>query len=185
MHTRTILLATICLLLLAFPVSVSATDVSRSMDIQGSGTPVEVTVSLPADLAVAGLVEELPVGWEYLDSSLSAHRVRVADGTVLFALVDGGGDLAYRVLPPETCTGTFHGTLHDFVNGTEIALPDTRVEEGRAVTLADSGQPDTTPDSTPVQTPRSPGFGAMTALLAGSIASACIVGIHGRRRNGR
>jgi len=185
MHTRVVLLTTICLLLLAFPVSVSSAGVSRSVDIPASGGPVEITISLPADLAVAGLIEEIPDEWEYLNSSLPADRVRAVDGAVLFALVGGGGNLTYRLDPHGNCSGTFHGTLHDFINGTEIVLPDTRVEKGHAVTISDRGQPDPTPGSTPEQAARSPGFGTMTSLLAGSIAAACIVKIHRHRRNKR
>lgn len=186
MRTSAVLLSFVCLLLLAAPVSGAAAEISRSIEIPESGAPVEVTVSLPADLVAAGLVEELPGGWEYLDSSLLPERVRVVDGTVLFALVNESGDLTYRVIPPDPCTGTFHGTLRDFSEGKQIDLPDTRVENGAVVeTFAGQTDGDAAPDPTAAQTPRSPGFGVMGTILACAITAASILNMHRCRRNER
>ncbi|MHC1626046.1 MAG: hypothetical protein ACXQTG_04370 [Methanoculleaceae archaeon] len=184
MQIRTVLPATICLLLLAFPVSVSSAGVSRSLDIPASGGPVEVTITLPPDSPVAGLVEEIPAGWGYINSSLPADRVRAVGGAVLFAIVDGPGELTYRLDPHGNCSGIFHGTLHDFMNGTMTRLPDTVVEDGRAVTVAVQTEGGVLDGSARQEaSPGSPGFGSTATFLAAAAVMALF--INRRRGDGR
>lgn len=143
-------LAPICciLILAAFcVVPVWANDAAVSREVDRSSVPVgdEVLVTLSVDsLSVGGVVETIPEGFAFLETSYPMEKYGVSGQTLTFAVIDER-EITYRVQAKTAGSWTFAGRWIDAVDKTEGAISPTVVSVGSGVaaagaTPADAGQ---------------------------------------------
>lgn len=137
----------ICMLLLIAPAL--ATDEAAVCQVSTAapapGSEATVTLSLNGCEA-GGIVETLPEGFVYVNSSLPADQVQVDGNRICFALL-GETTLTYVVRAPETGGGEITGEWWDFGARTQGTIAPS------SITVSE-------------QTESSPGPGALLVLCA-------------------
>lgn len=141
------------LILLIGGISPAAAEVTREVADQAPepGSILNVSLHLPGD-GFAGIVEEIPEGFEYITSSLPDTAVSRSGNILLFAVV-GEDEITYQVRVPDTGDGVFSGRWTDIKTGGHEAIPDT------LVTVRGSTQ-------AARKSPESPGFASMMTFFA-------------------
>ncbi|WP_067050336.1 hypothetical protein [Methanofollis ethanolicus] len=134
-----ILLLCLCLLSLAAPALAGREAAVREVGTAAPAPGTEVTVTLSLNGCEAGgIVETLPPGFVYVNSSLPADQARVDGNRVCFAIL-GETAVTYRIRAPQTGGGEITGEWWDFGARTNGTIAPTRLDVGGAAAAPGPG----------------------------------------------
>lgn len=114
MKKVSILALCICMLLLIAPVFAAGAAAARQVSTAAPAPGSEVTVTITLNGCEAGgIVETIPAGFVYVNSSLPTDQVQVDGDRLCFALL-GETSVSYVLRTPETGGGEITGEWWDF-----------------------------------------------------------------------
>jgi len=163
-----------CILILASfcVVPAWASDAAVSREINRSSVPVggEVLVTLAVDdLSVGGVVETIPEGFVFLETSFPEDRYSVSGQRLTFAVIDER-EITYRVQAKAAGSWTFSGTWVDAVDKTEGAISPTAVTVGSGAAAAGAAPAGTGQAPGPTSAGGAP-WAVVPALAAAAVAA--------------
>ena len=163
-----------CILILASfcVVPAWASDAAVSREIDRSSIPVggEVLVTLAVgDLGVGGVVETIPEGFVFLETSFPEDRYSVSGQRLTFAVIDER-EITYRVQAKAAGSWTFSGTWVDAVDKTEGAISPTAVTVGSGAAAAGAAPAGTGQAPGPTSAGGAP-WAVVPALAAAAVAA--------------
>ncbi|MDD3042029.1 MAG: hypothetical protein PHV51_00920 [Methanosarcinaceae archaeon] len=168
-----LLIAITCTIPLAEPVFAEEAGILRSFSTENPGPGEEFDVILVVSgLEAAGIVENIPEGFAYVETLYPGEaQVNASGQNLVFSVLDDE-KIVYRIKAPEEGSGTFEGKWKDFLNGAEGTIQTSGVKVDPGASAAEAG-----PDSAE---PRSSGEGpnpetsplGIEILLMGGLAAA-------------
>lgn len=156
----------------------------------------EVTLRITGELPlVVGIVETIPSGFSFVNTTHPAGNYSVSGQKVAFAVINET-EIKYRVKAPSSGEGTFKGTWVDMLSENEGSIADTIVIvggggagaiEAPAVTPTPTPSvttptPVITPSPTPTPASKVPGFEAIPAAVSLVVAGLVVVRKRRKRR---
>lgn len=125
MKKVSIFILCICMLLLIAPALAAGGAAARQVSTAAPAPGSEVTVTITLnDCEAGGIVETIPAGFVYVNSSLPADQVRVDGDRLCFALL-GETTITYVIRAPETGGGEITGEWWDFGARTQGTIAPT------------------------------------------------------------
>lgn len=153
-RTHAFIACFICIAVFCIPAGAANEQIARSVSpgSPAAGSIVTVTMVLPPSF-FGGIIETLPDGFTYIDTTHPEDATRKEGQIVIFAIT-GEDEITYTVKMPDNGCGYLNGKWENVGTGEKGTIPATLLSTPGADTSSCTG------------TQQSPGFGLFCALCA-------------------
>jgi len=161
----------ICLFAVFCVIPVCADGVSVSHKINQTSVPLsgDVLVTLSVNnMDAGGLIEIIPEGFAFLDTSYPADRYQISGQELIFSVI-GEQEITYQARAEKAGSWVFSGSWHDIMNKKEGTIQAITITAGSAASaqVGDVDRDQPVPSGTG-------GAAEITLILAAFGACACI-----------
>ena len=136
---------------------------------------MDYTIFVTAVSGPTGIIENIPSGLSYQNSSIPEHQVRKTDTQILFSLPDGG-DLNFTLTGSKCVEGFLNGSQTNYLTGETVPLTSFILSDG-IIRTCEREQFDT--PGYEIWQQESPGFG----IIMTTFALLFMMGYMRRRKN--